>query len=92
MAEINNKKIALVTGGNAGIGYHICEKLAREHPNFHVLLGSRDTSKGEAAVAAMGAPRNVKSIQLDVTDDESIDNCFKAIEQKFGSLDCLVSS
>ncbi|KAJ4508584.1 hypothetical protein HRR78_006160 [Exophiala dermatitidis] len=87
-----NKTIVLVTGGNAGIGYEIVKKLATENPDFQVLMGCRDTRKGEDAVASMGAPTNVNPIQLDITDDESIEHCFLAIEQNFGKLDILINN
>lgn len=87
-----NKTIILVTGGNAGIGYEIVKKLASENPNFQVLMACRDTSKGEAAGASMGAPANVNPIQLDITDDQSIEQCYLAIEQYFGKLDVLINN
>ena len=40
----------------------------------------------------MGAPRNVNPIQLDITDDESIEHCFLAVQQHFGKLDVLVNN
>ena len=43
------KKI-LVTGANKGIGLGIVKKLLREFPDTHLLLGSRDVARGEAAV------------------------------------------
>ena len=87
------KTIVLVSGANSGIGYEIAKKIAVENPNtHHVLLGCRDTSKGEQAVSSMGAPTNVNPIPLDVTSDESIDYCFKAIEQIFGRLDILINN
>jgi short-subunit dehydrogenase involved in D-alanine esterification of teichoic acids len=87
------KTLVLISGGNAGIGYEIVKKIATEHPStHHVLMGCRDTHKGELAVASMGAPMNVNPIQLDITSDESIDLCFKAIEQNFGKLDILINN
>ena len=87
------KTLVLISGGNAGIGYEIVKKIATEHPTtHHVLLGCRDTSKGEAAVASMGAPKNVSPVQLDITKDESIELCFKTIEQSFGKLDILINN
>ncbi|KIX00614.1 uncharacterized protein Z518_09679 [Rhinocladiella mackenziei CBS 650.93] len=86
------KTIVLVTGGNTGIGYEIVKKLASENRTFQVLMGCRDTVKGEAAVASMGAPINVNPIQLDITDDESIEHCYLAIDQNFGKLDILVNN
>lgn len=38
----------------------------------------------------MGAPPNVNPIQLDVTDDESVEHAFLTVEQVFGKLDVLV--
>jgi len=87
-----NKIIILVTGGNAGIGYEIVKKLASENSNFQVLLGCRDTRSGEEAAASMGAPRNVNPIQLDITDDQSIEHCYLAILQHFGRLDILINN
>ena len=43
------KKI-LVTGGNKGIGLAIVKLLLRDFPDTFLLLGSRDVSRGEAAV------------------------------------------
>ena len=48
---MNESRIALVTGGNKGIGYEICRQLM--HRGCHVLLGARNRSEGEAAVAAL---------------------------------------
>lgn len=86
------KVVILVTGGNAGIGYEVVKKLALENPNFQVLMGCRDTRSGEEAAASMGAPRNVNPIQLDITDDQSIEHCALALEQHFGKLDILINN
>jgi NAD(P)-dependent dehydrogenase (short-subunit alcohol dehydrogenase family) len=91
MASIN-KTVILVTGGNTGIGLEIVRKLASDSPNNQILLGCRDTHKGESAVASMGAPRNVNPIQLDITDDDSIEHAYLAIEQHFGKLDVLINN
>ncbi|EXJ94854.1 hypothetical protein A1O1_03252 [Capronia coronata CBS 617.96] len=87
-----NKTIILVTGGNTGIGYEIVKKLATENPHFQVLMGCRETHKGEEAAASMGAPTNVNPIQLDITDDKSIEQCYLAINQHFGKLDVLINN
>ena len=87
-----SKTIVLVTGGNTGIGYEIVKKLSSENPDYQVLMGCRDTSKGEAAVASLGAPINVNPIQLDITDDDSIEHCYLAIDQIFGRLDILINN
>ncbi|KAK5957771.1 hypothetical protein OHC33_000960 [Knufia fluminis] len=88
----SNKTIVLVSGGNSGIGYEIVKSLASQRSDYQILLGCRDTTKGEMAVATMGAPLNVNPIQLDITDDRSIEHCVKAIEQVFGRLDVLINN
>ena len=40
----------LVTGGNKGIGQAICKRILCDHPDTHVLLGSRNQARGEKAV------------------------------------------
>lgn len=86
-----SKTIVLVTGGNQGIGYEIVKALSKQ-PELQILLGCRDTTKGEVAAASMGAPLNVNPIQLDITDDKSIEHCFKAVQQLFGRLDVLINN
>lgn len=55
-------------------------------------MGCRDTSKGEAAASGLGAPVNVNPIQLDITDDESIEHAYLTIAQMFGKLDILINN
>ena len=70
-----NKLRVFVTGGNDGIGRALCHQLARDH-NYHVLLGSRNAERGQAAIASImeGAPEGtqVDLVICDVTDDASI--------------------
>lgn len=44
----SSKLIALVTGGNAGIGLETCKGLAKA--NFHVIIGARSQTKGNEAI------------------------------------------
>ncbi len=54
-----------------GIGFETAKKLAKEHPGYHVLVGSRDAAKGEAAVAKLKAENlDVEAITIDVDSDE----------------------
>jgi NAD(P)-dependent dehydrogenase (short-subunit alcohol dehydrogenase family) len=64
-------RVALVTGGNRGLGFEVCRQLARLE--YSVLLGSRDPAKGERAAATLRSEGlDVSSIQLDVTSVEDI--------------------
>ena len=47
----HDKKVALVTGGNRGIGAEVCRELARK--GYAVYLGARDKAKGEMVAEQM---------------------------------------
>ena len=51
--EISNS-VALVTGGNRGIGLEVCWQLSEA--GDRVVLGSRDAQQGQAATARLGHP------------------------------------
>eukprot|EP00559_Dactyliosolen_fragilissimus_P009416 CAMPEP_0184858964 /NCGR_PEP_ID=MMETSP0580-20130426/3986_1 /TAXON_ID=1118495 /ORGANISM="Dactyliosolen fragilissimus" /LENGTH=293 /DNA_ID=CAMNT_0027355345 /DNA_START=79 /DNA_END=960 /DNA_ORIENTATION=- len=80
-------KLILVTGGNKGIGKAICEKLLKETSDVHVLLGSRDVSRGEQAVkdltsAIPSAAGRVEAIQIDTQSDESVSSAAAQCQSK----------
>jgi len=63
--------IALVTGGNRGIGFEVCRQLGRL--GYAVLLGARDLARGEEAADALRHEGlNVTALKLDVANEEDI--------------------
>ena len=91
MSEQSKGKIALVTGGNRGIGLETVRQLAQQ--GMHVLLGARNETKGkEAADKLKGEKLDVEFILLDVDDPKTHAQAAKTIEQKFGKLDVLVNN
>ena len=82
------ERIALVTGGNKGIGLQIAKDLATE--GLTVLVGSRDLANGDAAARDIGG--TARAIQLDVTDPGSIAAAAERIKQDFGRLDVLMNN
>lgn len=82
-------------GANGGIGFDTAALLVSVSPHNHVLVGSRNTARGEAALKKI-YDRNPKGtaslVQLDANDDESIDAAVKHIEQEFGHLDVLINN
>jgi len=86
MAE--NGRVALVSGGNRGIGLEVCRRLAEE--GLAVILGSRDEERGREA--AEGLPGGVVVRQLDVADAGSVEKLAASIENDFGRLDVLVNN
>ncbi|MEM8859443.1 MAG: SDR family NAD(P)-dependent oxidoreductase [Chloroflexota bacterium] len=83
------KSIAVVTGGNRGIGKEVCRQLAEK--GYVVYLCSRDLAKGEAAARDLGLD-GVIPAQLDVTDQVSVDQLKAQVEQEQGRLDALVNN
>src|SRR5450759_1128410 len=68
---VSGMPIALVTGGNRGIGFEVCRQLGRL--GYAVLLGSRELAKGEEAAALLNREGlNVSALKLDVTNEEDI--------------------
>ncbi|KAK1420338.1 hypothetical protein QVD17_21852 [Tagetes erecta] len=84
------KRYAIVTGGNRGIGLEICRQLASV--GVEVILTSRDQSRGEEAVEKLNASglSNVVFHQLDINDPTSIACLVKFIQTCYGKLDMLV--
>lgn len=75
----------LITGANKGLGHETARRLiAAGHT---VYLGARDTGRGTAAAAGLGA----RFVQLDVTDDVSVAAAVATVEAD-GGLDVLVNN
>ena len=85
---METKRVALVTGGNKGIGLEIVKGLANQ--NVVVLLGARNLQDGKQAAEVLGD--NVHPIQLDVTNQSSIDAAVDHIRMEFGRLDILMNN
>jgi NAD(P)-dependent dehydrogenase (short-subunit alcohol dehydrogenase family) len=84
-------RVILVSGANKGIGLEAVKLLSAEHPQDVILMGSRDVKNGEEAIKKHQLT-NVKVIQLDVTNQSSIDDAVKQIEQQYGYLNVLVNN
>lgn len=86
-----DRRVALVTGANRGIGLEICRQLAGR--DIHVILTSRDESKGEAACQKLVQEGLDASYhQLDVTDPASIQRLARDVHQDYGRLDILINN
>ena len=84
-------RIALVTGGNRGIGYEICRQLAQH--GLVVVLTARDATKGKAAAKALqDEGLKVEFHRLDVTSCRSIRACVAAVAERLGRIDVLVNN
>ncbi|WP_280110001.1 SDR family NAD(P)-dependent oxidoreductase [Beijerinckia indica] len=85
---MQDKRVALVTGANQGIGLQIAKDLIAH--GFTVLVGSRNLERGEAAAKEVGP--DAHALQLDVTDQASIAAAAECIRTEFGRLDVLIQN
>ncbi|WP_439555622.1 SDR family oxidoreductase [Dyadobacter sp.] len=85
-------KTALVTGANKGIGLEVAKQLSQN--GLFVYIGSRNLNSGQDAAKKLSAEgfENVKAIQLDVTDPQSIQAAKNLIATETGSLDILINN
>lgn len=85
------KKVALISGANKGIGLETARQLGQL--GITVLLGSRDTAKGEAAAAELrGKGLDARAVKLDVDSPGDFIAVAAMIEKEFGRLDILVNN
>jgi NAD(P)-dependent dehydrogenase (short-subunit alcohol dehydrogenase family) len=86
------KKIALVTGGNKGIGLEISRNLSKT--GCIVLLGARDAERGQQAVRQLedSGLEHVHFIEIDVTKQETVTAAARTIEAQYGRLDILMNN
>jgi NAD(P)-dependent dehydrogenase (short-subunit alcohol dehydrogenase family) len=84
-------RVALVTGGNRGIGLEVCRQLAAA--GCRVVLSARDARKARSAVQQLSAPGLViQDVPLDVTDRGSVARARREIEARLGPVDVLVNN
>ncbi|MEH2249371.1 SDR family NAD(P)-dependent oxidoreductase [Nostoc sp.] len=86
--ESTQDKRVLVTGGNRGIGFAIAQGLLTK--DYEVIITSRSLDNAEQAAEKLQG--KVIPIELDVTDDCSINQAVKTLHQKIDRLDVLINN
>jgi NAD(P)-dependent dehydrogenase (short-subunit alcohol dehydrogenase family) len=84
-------KIALVTGGNSGLGYAFANGLARAGSDV-VIWGRRAERNAEAENRLRAHGGRVASRVVDVTDEQQVIEAMAAAVDMFGRLDCVVAN
>jgi NAD(P)-dependent dehydrogenase (short-subunit alcohol dehydrogenase family) len=85
-----NKKIALVTGGNKGIGFEIVRGLLQA--GCRVYLGAREATKGQQAVAELAAEGDVHFLEVNLANQATLDAAAAHLHREEGHLDILVNN
>jgi NAD(P)-dependent dehydrogenase (short-subunit alcohol dehydrogenase family) len=81
-------KVALVTGGNSGIGLATAKRLREE--GARVVIAGRSQKTLDEAVKEIG--KDVLAVRADVSKSEDLDKLFAAISQKLGKIDVLFAN
>lgn len=88
---MTQKRIALVTGGNKGIGLQIARQLAEA--GLEVVIGSRDAARGAEAVAYLAKDGlTAATLALDLDAPETHTAAAAQLKAQFGRLDVLVNN
>jgi NAD(P)-dependent dehydrogenase (short-subunit alcohol dehydrogenase family) len=87
MNKLNNK-IAVITGGNSGIGFGIAEAFKNEGAKGAIVGRNQETLK--SAVAQLGD--NFIGINADVTNVADLERVFATTAEKFGKIDIVVAN
>ncbi len=84
--------VALVTGGNGGLGQRICYALAKEGANIAVIYAqSRDQAEGIAHDLTSHHQVNAAAFACDVTDGAAVERILGEVSRHFGRIDILVN-
>jgi len=84
--------VALVTGGNGGLGQRICHALAREGAHVAVMYAqSRDQAEGVASELNSRYQINAAAFACDITDAAAVSALVDDVTKRFGSLDILIN-
>src|ERR1700710_100427 len=84
--------VALVTGGNGGLGQHICHARARDGAHVAVVYDrSRDQAESVAKELTSHYQINAQAFACDITDGAAVDRLVGEVTQAFGRLDVLIN-
>src|SRR3954451_22073963 len=85
MSGLHDGRVALVTGGDSGIGRGICEELARE--GAAVVIADIDAAEDLAATFPQAL-----AVRMDITDESQVADGFATARDAFGPVDLLINN
>jgi len=87
-----NGAVALVTGGNGGLGQRICHALAKQGAHIAVMYAqSRDQAESVARELASSYQINAAAFACDITDAAAVERLVGDVTGRFGRLDILIN-
>lgn len=89
--ETSAQKVAFITGANRGIGFETAKGLAAL--GINVVIGSRDTTKGEAAAKQLQTlGYQAEATHYDANDSKTVEAAYEYLNKHYGKLDILVNN
>jgi len=90
---MEDKKVAIITGGNSGIGYGIAESLLKE--GYYVAISSRSLQRADEAAKRLGAEAkqdHILALEVDVRSFESQQEAVEKVLEQWGRIDVFVAN
>lgn len=89
--SVQEQKVILITGANKGIGFETARQLGLQ--GHTIFVGARNMERGTEAEAKLRAEGiNASFIEVDVTDQATIDAAAQKIDELYGKLDVLINN
>jgi NAD(P)-dependent dehydrogenase (short-subunit alcohol dehydrogenase family) len=85
-------RVALITGGNRGLGYAMAQALAEAGANVVVTSRQEERALESATAIARATGQRTMGLTVDVTDAEQIETMIQSVVKEFGRIDILVNN
>jgi len=87
----NDRRVALITGGNQGIGYAVAQRLAADGMRV-VINGRRADAVAKAAQTLAESGADAIGLVADVSKEEAVARMFEEIQSRYGRLDVVFNN
>jgi NAD(P)-dependent dehydrogenase (short-subunit alcohol dehydrogenase family) len=85
-------RVALITGGNRGLGFAMAQALAEAGADVAVTSRQQEKAQESAATLARDTGRHTLGLAVDVTSAEQVESMVQAVVKEFGHIDILVNN
>jgi len=85
-------RVALITGGNRGLGFALAQALAEAGANVVVTGRQQERAVESAATLARATGQRTMGLMVDVTDAQQIESMVQAVVKEFGRIDILINN
>jgi NAD(P)-dependent dehydrogenase (short-subunit alcohol dehydrogenase family) len=87
-----NGRVALVTGGNRGLGFAMSSALAEAGADVILTSRNREKAQSSAAGIAQATGRRTLGLEVDVIHTDQVETMVRTVVEQFGRIDILVNN